>query len=454
MLDSLNSLPSEPSTDAPVPAQSVSLVQLQSSGVRIDWYEAVAIIQELGRAILESGDEGGPAALAAAQVIITSSGKVSSTASGRKDAQRCVQQVGELLQAILPEAQFPTTLRLVISQAVSTPPLYSSIREFSKALEYFERPNRTAMIQAVYQRWKTTPVQSVAAAMRVTPAAEAQKPGKPTRASYSLMRIAAVMSSALVVGALVGIGAWVFGPQTPVVSKASSTIRSAGASALETATSAVDALLDRVLPKPVEAPPTTTASAPAKASSVPARRSARAPVKTPPLPDNVAAFDLERSKSAAAPAVQLPAADGSGDTVSPVSTVSPDGNDFDASLGRPIGCVTGSVGCEPAGERPHAVDPVTYAATDRDVVPPVAIYPQLPSELPHGVRIEDLATIELIVTDTGNVESVRVREAPQSMSDGMFVTMGLSAAKTWRFQPALRSGQPVKYRKAVWILTH
>ena len=100
------------------------------------------------------------------------------------------------------------------------------------------------------------------------------------------------------------------------------------------------------------------------------------------------------------------------------------------------------------------VDRLTYTASDEDVIPPVAIYPQLPTELPAGVRTTDLIIIDVLVTETGNVGSVRVREAPKTMGDTMLATLSLSAAKTWRFRPALKDGQPVKYRKAVWILTH
>jgi hypothetical protein len=37
------------------------------------------------------------------------------------------------------------------------------------------------------------------------------------------------------------------------------------------------------------------------------------------------------------------------------------------------------------------------------------------------------------------------------MADAMVLTMSLSAAKTWRFQPAIKDGQPVRYRKTVWL---
>jgi len=430
MSDPLDSFSSESSWDAPIPAQSVSLAELQSSRVPIEWHEAIAIIQELCGAILESGDQVGPAALGAGQVLIDSSGKVSSTARGPKDARTCVQQLGELLRATLPEGQFPTQLRLVVSQAISAPPLYSSIREFSQALAYFERPNRTAIIQAVYERSKTRPAHPAAAAVQGTPRTKMRESNTASGAHRGRTRITAVVAAALIVAALASVGAWMlFRPRTSVASSVSNTVRNAGDTALKTATTAVGAVLDRILPRPKEEPAAPPGSATAVAPPAP-RRSTRTPAAAP-TPGRVTAFDLETSSGASAstpppPSIPQPSVDGSG---VPPAGAARNGNDI-------------------------AVDRIIYTASDDDVVPPVAVYPQLPTALPAGVRMADLAIIELLVTESGNVGSVRVREAPKTMSDTMFVTVNLSAAKTWRFSPALKDGQPVKYRKAVWILTH
>ena len=427
MVDALDLFPSESSKEPLIPAQGVSLAGLQSSRVPIDWYEAIAIVQDLCRAIVESGDEVGPAALGGGQVFIDSSGKVSSTGRGPKDARTCVQQLGELLRATLPEGQFPTPLRLVVSQAVSAPPFYSSIREFSEALAYFERPNRTALIQSVYERGKTTQARSAAPAVPRTPQMEVRESRTASRAHRG--RIAAAVAAAVIVATLAGVGAWMlFRSRPSIASSASSTVRHAG-DTLKTATSAVDAILDRILPRPRGEPAAPPKSAPAAAPAAP-RRSTRIARAAPPS-DKVVAFDLETSSvtsdsTAPPPSTPQPSVDGSG---APPPDVARKRNDL-------------------------PIDPVIYTASDAQVAPPVAVYPQLPSELPPGVRIEDLAIIELIVTEAGNVGSVRVREAPKTMSDTMLVTVNLSAAKTWRFRPALKDGQPVKYRKAVWILTH
>ena len=37
------------------------------------------------------------------------------------------------------------------------------------------------------------------------------------------------------------------------------------------------------------------------------------------------------------------------------------------------------------------------------------------------------------------------------LGEAMLVTLNLSAAKTWRFRPAVRDGQPVRFRKLVQV---
>jgi hypothetical protein len=102
-----------------------------------------------------------------------------------------------------------------------------------------------------------------------------------------------------------------------------------------------------------------------------------------------------------------------------------------------------AAGSEPAGM------PI-YSASDRDVTPPLATYPRVPAP-PAGVRAEALSTLELLVDETGQVESVRLRGRPAYLGEALQATVNLSAAKTWRFAPAVKDGRPVKYRKLVQV---
>ena len=73
-----------------------------------------------------------------------------------------------------------------------------------------------------------------------------------------------------------------------------------------------------------------------------------------------------------------------------------------------------------------------YTAADTGVVPPELLRPRLPASPPPGVRLEDLPRLEILVSATGDVESVKLL----SPGAGVYSAMMLSAVKNWRFQPA------------------
>jgi hypothetical protein len=85
-------------------------------------------------------------------------------------------------------------------------------------------------------------------------------------------------------------------------------------------------------------------------------------------------------------------------------------------------------------------DDTIYSEQDRDVVPPYT------SEALPGPTISSWTTrtnaMEVIVSETGAVERVRMVRAPQRMPD----TFVLGRAKVWKFTPAIKDGRPVRYR--------
>jgi len=94
-------------------------------------------------------------------------------------------------------------------------------------------------------------------------------------------------------------------------------------------------------------------------------------------------------------------------------------------------------------------DAAVYSASDRDVDPPVVLYPQQLGRIPIGLRRDEIAFVEVIINEEGRVAQVKARESPQSLDESMVLTMSLSAAKSWRFQPARKDGRAVKYRQVV-----
>ena len=113
-----------------------------------------------------------------------------------------------------------------------------------------------------------------------------------------------------------------------------------------------------------------------------------------------------------------------------------------AGAAAPITTTIEAPAAAPPASQPTAavVDDTIYSAADRDVIPP-----QTDERLP-GPTISSWNTrtnaMEVIVSQTGAVERVRLVTPPQRMPD-MFA---LSRAKVWMFKPAMKDGRPVRYR--------
>jgi hypothetical protein len=82
-----------------------------------------------------------------------------------------------------------------------------------------------------------------------------------------------------------------------------------------------------------------------------------------------------------------------------------------------------------------------YSAQDAEVRPPQMLGADLPRPaVMNWPTIKN--SMELIVTADGSVERVKWLTSRERMPDVML----LSRAKLWKFSPALRDGQPVRYR--------
>jgi TonB family protein len=87
-----------------------------------------------------------------------------------------------------------------------------------------------------------------------------------------------------------------------------------------------------------------------------------------------------------------------------------------------------------------------YTADDRTVVPPSIVTQTLPSF--RGVTpVERVGRIEVVIDETGAVESVVMTASVNSVYDKLAV----AAARTWRYTPATVNGHAVKFRKIVQI---
>ena len=93
--------------------------------------------------------------------------------------------------------------------------------------------------------------------------------------------------------------------------------------------------------------------------------------------------------------------------------------------------------------------PVPYTLLDVDVKPPVVVEQQVPSwrlmsTFPdrafHG-------RLEVVIDETGVVETVKLEQPIWPAYDAALV----QAARKWRYQPAMKDGKPVKFRRVLEI---
>lgn len=91
--------------------------------------------------------------------------------------------------------------------------------------------------------------------------------------------------------------------------------------------------------------------------------------------------------------------------------------------------------------------PRVYTAADAQIVPPTILKPQLPNQPRWGVRSDEAGALDLLISERGSVEHVRLVSPGNRFHDRMLV----SAAKTWLFTPATLNGAPVKFRARVPI---
>ena len=114
------------------------------------------------------------------------------------------------------------------------------------------------------------------------------------------------------------------------------------------------------------------------------------------------------------------------------------------------GAVPVGGGTAPApGRAIRAAEPAPLAPVSLPVTPPVAINQQMPAWRGDlmNVRSEFTGAIDLIIDETGHVESASLRKSVHPMYDPLL----LEAAKSWTYKPAMRGTQPIKFQKTLVV---
>lgn len=370
----------------------VDLARLINSPVPLAWFEAVAIVQELCHMLLATRRDGSDGDLEPSDVVITPQGAVEIRGAIHR-ALPSVASVAHLLLALLEEAQaLPVQLRLLALEATAPSPTPATLREWSARLATFERPGRQRTIQAVHARSTQLPARDreppAESSVQMAAASARRRWRRHPRLKHAVAGLALLAGGGL-------IAAWLWQVVVPMLSddrtrpSSEATVSAGSDETLSAAAARIRATAFRIW---------------GAAPSRPAAPGPDAAIATQPI------------------VVVLPAGP------PPVSR-------WVADAPPPPLSVPASAELTPA-------DLAVYSAGDPTVLPPALLRPRLPTRPSTGTREESLPQVELVVSPSGEVESVKLLTQPASVMSAMM----LSAIKTWRFAPASRDGRPVRYR--------
>jgi hypothetical protein len=445
----------------------VGLDQVLARKTLVLWYEAVAIVDRTcAELIQQDGGELPPPDFPG--IRIGADGTVAVQAG--EGGEPSVRRLGRILQALVPAQFTPHRLSLFISQWVAAPET-KSLRDLAGELTYFARPNPEMLIRAVYERCLAQPAPApVSAVTTRSPNEVPVRIGKQTDLDaggksplWKALTVAAIVAS--LAG---GIFVWVF-PGWPLdsVSDGGDVSELQNESAPAAGGVAVPATAATTSVRGTPSQPTTGVPSPA-----PPQASPRAGALSPgPGPSATASARSGNPEPAATgspfsgPAASPPVGSGSAAAGGPATVpgAMPRSTDGGQSPNPPSARASNSGATPPPTERLEdftsgrleitasggSTGVPVYSTADPEVQPPRLRSAEIPEWLIAGFSVRTNA-IDLLVSERGTVENVRMIGNPQRLPDVML----LSRAKALEFDPARRDGRPVKYRLTItWKVT-
>jgi hypothetical protein len=372
--------------------------------------------------MLDSGGLVEPRLIDLHNVSIDAAGSVG-VELGPRSALSPVQSVGAVLSALLPQTAVTFLRDGIVAKATASPPAYGSLEALSDALKYYERPNRTALIQAVYERWNHGRSSYAAERPEADTPILLPEPALefPQRRVWIHPRVARLVVGAAVLVAAAATAA------TFMVNRVQWTADALPGRAVV----AVERIVRSLITTERASDDALTVSNPPTPSR--GRRRARSA-------ETVSTFSrLNVNPPDGFPAAPEVLASATTGQLEPLETV---GIPSSASPSDRADLITA------------ALDTRIYGRQDADVGPPVPIYPQSITPAPDGLRRPGYLALEIIVNDRGTVDLARARDLPRTIGESVLMTMALSAVKSWQFHPARKDGSAVTYREIVAIETY
>jgi hypothetical protein len=377
--------------------------------VDVQWFEGVAIVQGVCRQL--ASDDEFPATT---QIGIGADGAVRILAT---TATKAVPAAAHLLAGLLSD-DVPVRLRLAVSQATGESPTIRSLREFSETLAYFERPDNELIVRNLFDRAMLAGVRKQADEPKFQNIGTDEKrdtAAKPSSDKKAIRRQVAIAAAVVIT---IGAASWL------VLSTAPGGHVTAAVSGI---VNAVVGAPEARVNEPLE-------------NSTPSKEGATNGTKRThsSTANNTQHQSGEaRKSSAGALGARIPSLVPSLTSVmAPMPMPSQN-----ASNATEITQTYVIVASEPGKSESDQI----YSKSDSEVMPPRQVYPALPAEQPTAPMSRALTVVDLVIAPDGVVERVRLRTPPRDIHEFML----LSAAKAWRFQPALLDGRPVRFLHSV-----
>jgi hypothetical protein len=412
----------------------IRLDDLLTRSLRVQWFEGVALVQSVCRQVLGEGTstDGFPEA---SGIRLGSDGCVSVSGPARGSG---VTGAAHVLAQMLDD-DVPVRLRLVVTQATGTANSHASLKEFSEALAYFERPDAQQVLRQLYERAIAAEPR---AEKRPSPepeqreSSQAVAPSPPPDAQRVSRRTILAITGALAVSATIALVGFGFGHAG--INTAVAALKGFSRGTTESSSPGGEA-------KPAAESRSTQPDKKVEVSGT------HEPVRSAHVERARSITGTERHSTPTTPvALSLP-------ELSPLTR--PDRRPGDwastTTLARastpifyarePIIIIASTDGDEPATE----LEGHLYSKEDSSVTPPRSVYPKLPPDSTNGAAAKGRTILEVIVATNGIVERVRLRTPPRDVHEFMLV----SAAKAWQFEPATLAGRPVRFLLRVALTT-
>jgi hypothetical protein len=435
--------------------ESLRLDEVLRREIAIAWHEGVSVMQAICRELPDASNPGARFPLAA-EVAISPEGAVSllRRPSGSPGVTIAGQLLGDMLQS-----DVPVKLRLIHSEAVATTPSFATIKDLSDALAYFERPDAQQVIQELYVKAAAKPARHeelnlvdledfLPESPSNAAAGDAHRPDAP----LAVVKPEPVQPQLAQAHDAARPEAPVPAPRQPNRRPQTGLIAVAVIVAFAVVASGAFLTYGREQPEAptdVEAPDSPTPAA-APVGGAAAKNSKGTAAHTPTTKTRTDAKAASQSGPArtstpsSGSAGVRPGADSHVPSDAVSTTLTSQSTVPDPSWAASLPLITRE-SIERHLPAPGANGEFVYSRANREVAPPVAIRPHLPSEPPADYVSEHLMVLDLVVTSKGDVESVRLLTAPKTINDFMIV----SAAKAWLFAPAKLNGRPVKYKHRI-----